>query len=140
MRYVLDTSVAFKCVLLEQDSSKAIQMMGDYRLGFNELIAPDLFPYELAHGLTRAERQGRIAVGNAFALWTNVMTSPPILIHAQHLISRAIEIASSARIGVYDCVYVALAEQESCELVTADTKLVRNLRSRFPFIIELASL
>lgn len=33
-----------------------------------------------------------------------------------------------------------LAEPESCELVTADTRLVNNLQARFPFIIELASL
>ena len=44
------------------------------------------------------------------------------------------------RLGVYDCIYVALAEHEGCELVTADTRLLMNLRSTFPFIIELASL
>lgn len=32
------------------------------------------------------------------------------------------------RIGVYDCIYVALAEHEKCELVTADTTLVRVLQ------------
>jgi predicted nucleic acid-binding protein len=30
-------------------------------------------------------------------------------------------------VGVYDCLYVALAEREKCDLVTADEKLVRNL-------------
>jgi predicted nucleic acid-binding protein len=42
--------------------------------------------------------------------------------------------------SVYDCLYVALAERESCELVTADDQLVRKLRPQFPFIIPLASL
>jgi predicted nucleic acid-binding protein len=45
-----------------------------------------------------------------------------------------------ARIGVYDCLYVALAERECCELVTADDKLIKNLQARFPFIVPLASL
>ena len=31
--------------------------------------------------------------------------------------------SSTMRIGVYDCIYVALAEQEKCELVTADATL-----------------
>jgi predicted nucleic acid-binding protein len=44
------------------------------------------------------------------------------------------------RIGVYDCLYVALADREGCELVTADDRLVRNLQHRFPFIVSLASL
>ena len=43
------------------------------------------------------------------------------------------------RIGVYDCLYVALAEQEKCELVTADTTLVRALQPTFSFIRTLSS-
>jgi putative transposase len=37
---------------------------------------------------------------------------------------RAIAISSAVRIGVYDCLYVALAEREGCEFVTADARLV----------------
>ena len=43
------------------------------------------------------------------------------------------------RIGEYDCVYVALAEQEKCELVTADATLVRALQPTFSFIRTLSS-
>ena len=44
------------------------------------------------------------------------------------------------RTGFYDCLYVALAEQENCELVTADDKLINALHRQFPFILSLASL
>jgi len=44
------------------------------------------------------------------------------------------------RIGFYDCLYVALAEREGCELVTADDKLLKNLRPTFPFILALSSM
>ena len=43
------------------------------------------------------------------------------------------------RVGIYDCLYVALAEQAKCDLVTADNKLIKNLQTHFPFIRELAS-
>jgi hypothetical protein len=36
--------------------------------------------------------------------------------------------------------YVALAEREGIELVTADDKLIKNLQATFPFIVSLASL
>lgn len=49
-------------------------------------------------------------------------------------------ISSAARIGVYDCLYLALAEREACELVTADDKLVKKLGPQFPFIIALSSM
>jgi len=53
---------------------------------------------------------------------------------------RALRIASQAGIGVYDCLYVALAEREGCELVTADVRLINSLQPSYPFIIALASL
>jgi predicted nucleic acid-binding protein len=52
---------------------------------------------------------------------------------------RAMEIASQARIGVDDCLYVALAERERCDLVTADQRLVNTFAGQFP-VIPLASL
>ena len=139
MKYVLDSSVAFKTVVAERDSPRAIQLLEDFALLQHELIAPDVFPYELAHALTRAERQQRIARGDALIHWATIMGSPPHLIHDHTLIGRGIEIASHFQIGVYDCVYVALAERENCEMVTADTKLVRKLSSQFPFIVELST-
>jgi predicted nucleic acid-binding protein len=53
---------------------------------------------------------------------------------------RGAEISSTSRVGVYDCLYVALAEREGRELVTADSRLLANLKPTFPFIIDLASL
>lgn len=44
------------------------------------------------------------------------------------------------RIGVYDCLYVALAERENCEPVTADDKLLKNLGTQLPFIVLLSAL
>lgn len=53
---------------------------------------------------------------------------------------RALSIATRARIGVYDCVYVALAEQEGCDLITADARLLNSLRPTYPFVTSLASV
>ena len=58
----------------------------------------------------------------------------------QPFLLRAIDISSKMRVGVYDCVYVALAEQESCELITADNTMATVLQKDFPFIIPLASM
>jgi predicted nucleic acid-binding protein len=64
------------------------------------------------------------------------------LIHSAlaDLLPRAYAIAAGSVCSVYYCLYIALAEREGCEFVTADDKLVRNLQSRFPFIVSLASL
>ena len=38
------------------------------------------------------------------------------------------------RCGVYDCLYIALAEREGCEFLTADDKLVKNLGAQLPYV------
>jgi predicted nucleic acid-binding protein len=68
------------------------------------------------------------------------MSTPPQLHDSGPLVPRAIEISSAMRVGVYDCIYVALAEREQCQLVTADDKLIKNLQPSFPFIVATASL
>jgi predicted nucleic acid-binding protein len=125
MKYVLDSSVALKIALPEPDSGKAIQLRDDFRAGIHELLAPDVFPVEVAHALTRAERQQRILPLTAWGLWQKIMADCPALSPASPLTPRAIGLSSQFRIGVYDCLYVALAEREGCELVTADQRLVK---------------
>jgi predicted nucleic acid-binding protein len=68
MRYVLDSSVAFKWVVPESDSDKAILLRDETRQGSHELLAPDVFPIEIAHALTRAERQGRVSAADGWTL------------------------------------------------------------------------
>ncbi len=139
MKYVLDSSVALKWVLPEIHSDKAKKLREDYQKQIHELIAPDVFPVEVSHALVRAERKKIIAVGQGAALLVDVLNTAPALHAYLALLSRATSIASQMRCGVYDCLYVALAEKESCELVTADDKLVKSLKKKFPFILDLAS-
>jgi predicted nucleic acid-binding protein len=140
MKYVLDSNIALKWVLPEADSDKARRQRGEFQNQIHDLLAPDVFPIEVAHGLARAERRGVIVQGEADRLLTNVLSTPPQFLPYLLLLKRALEIASPARIGVYDCLYVALAEQEGCNLLTADDRLVRTLQPTFPFITALGSL
>ena len=103
MKYVLDSSVAFKWELSEVNSDKADALRADFRNGVHELLAPDIFTVEVA-------------------------------------LLRAIDISSKMRIGVYDCVYVVLADREKCEFLTADNTLIKNLGPTFSFIVPLSSL
>jgi predicted nucleic acid-binding protein len=140
MRYVLDSSVAVKWVIPEPNSDKADRLRKEFLQGLHEFHAPDIFPVGAAHALTRAERQLRIVVGQVRSHLTDILTTPPQFYRYRPLLLRAVDISSLTRVGVYDCLYVALAEQEQCELVTGDDKLVRTLRGRFPFIVPLAAM
>jgi predicted nucleic acid-binding protein len=138
MKLILDASIAVKWFLSEPDSPAAIKLQEDFHRGIHQLLAPDILPVEVTHALTRAERRGVLFPGETSGLLPELLLNGPGLYSYLDLLPRAVEISSMARIGVYDCLYVALAEKERCELVTADEKLIKNL-SGYP-IISLASL
>ena len=140
MNYVFDTSVAIKTVITEADSPKAIRLRDDFNNGVHQLLAPDLFPTEICNVLMMAERTGKILPGNADAFFLDFLQDLPALHGAIPLLPRSLEIAKQFRQTVYDCLYVALAEREGCELVTADDKLVKAVQQALPFVIHLTSL
>jgi predicted nucleic acid-binding protein len=140
VKYVLDSSVALKWALPEPDSGKAIRLRDEYTNGTHQLCAPDIFPPEIANGLASAERQKRIGTGEAAIFLNDILSAAPALHPSSLLLLRAMEIAISTKQAVYDCIYVALAETEGCELVTADVNLARSLRPSFPFIVSLVAL
>ena len=135
---VLDTSVGLKWVLTETDSDKARNLRDEVQATPRDFIAPDIFAAECAHALTKGERQGKVI--DPTALYNDVMLDAPRLFLSIPLMPRAIEIARKARIAVYDCVYVALAEREGCDLITPDQRVINALKQDFPFLVDLATL
>jgi predicted nucleic acid-binding protein len=140
MKYVLDSCVAVKWFLAEIDSAKAIQLRDEFNQQIHELLAPDVFPVEIAHALSRAERRGLIQPIDGSQYLSDLLAYLPTLHASLTLLPRAYEISSQARIGVYDCLYVALAEREGCGFLTADSRLVNSLKPAFSFITSLSSL
>src|SRR5205823_6427966 len=108
MRYAIDSCTAFKWVVREVDSDKALRLRDDFLAGLVDLVAVDIFPVELTHAITRAERQKRITPAEGTVALALVVQNLPPLVPSLPLLSRAYAISSRYRIGVYDCLYVAL--------------------------------
>ena len=137
---VLDASTALSWVIPRPLSAKTNRLREDYRNAVEQLIAPSIFPGECDSALTKSERQNAIPVGRAQVLLYDILNTAPVMHDYEPLLFRAAEISSQFRAGLYDCLYVALAEQETCEFVTDDKKLINNLQKHFPFIRDLAAL
>jgi predicted nucleic acid-binding protein len=140
MKYVIDATIGFMWEVAEPFSGKAQLLRADFQNGIHDLLGPDLFPNETANALMVAERRGRILPGQATLFFTDLLTTLPA-IHPSlpDLCTRALEIASNSIASVYDCIHVALAERDGCDLVTADDKLVKKLQRQFPFIKHISS-
>ncbi len=139
MKYVLDASTAIRWVTTSPTSAKALKLRDEFSQSIHQLIAPSLFPAEVASALTKMERQKIIPVGRARILLDDIMRTPPALMPYGPLLNAATDISSKTRSGVLDCLYVRLAEREQCDLITADDKLVRNLQAQYPFVRSIAT-
>lgn len=65
------------------------------------------------------------------------MSTSPDLEPSGILVPRAILLSSTFRIGLYECLYIAVAERAKCKLVTGDQRLVNT----FPALtLALSSL
>ncbi len=128
---------AIKCVIVEPDTNKATRLREDYRNATHEVLAPASFTIECADSLTKKQHQRLLP--DARALWDEIMMDAPVLAPILPSMDRTLHISITTRHNFYDCLYVALAEGEGCELLTADTKLATNLQPTFPFITSLAA-
>jgi predicted nucleic acid-binding protein len=139
MKYILDASVAVRWFLESNEFDKARQLRRDFENRVHELLAPETIIWETSNALIKAERQKLIVPGEAKAHFLNFLTTQPVLLSARRLVNRAMDIALQTQAGLYDCMYVVLADREKCELITADKRLVRNLQNRFPFVRSIAT-
>ncbi len=123
-KYVVDASVAVKWFIPEIHTDAALCLLNDE----SELIAPDLFLPEFANVLWKKIRRNELSEVDARDV-LNALPTVPIQFHsANRLVNPAFEIARALDRTVYDSLYVALAESEACEMVTADQRLFNALQ------------
>ena len=116
----------------EPHSAAAQELLYDWRQGVVALSAPVLLLAEIMSAFLRAYRRGRVTQADATDAIRDLVGLPFVL-HplAPALIQRAFAIARQHNLGSYDCLYVALAEQEGIDFWTADRRLYNALHGHF---------
>jgi predicted nucleic acid-binding protein len=140
MKYVVDASVVVRWEIVTPESPKALRLRADYQNRIHELLAPETIIWETANSLLKAERQKTIPAGDADLFYHDFLRTQPALCSAGPFVGRALKIALQTRAGLYDIFYALLAQQEQCELLTADQGMINNLQSMFPFMRPLSSI
>jgi predicted nucleic acid-binding protein len=136
-QWVLDASVAAKWLLPPKDeplSAEALHLLDQYAAGDIALLVPDLFWPEIGNIVWKSVRAGRIAEATAskgldLLAALNIPTVP-----TGPLLRDAFRIATTFDRTVYDSLYVALAVQAGCQLVTADERLANAMGMRLPVV------
>ena len=120
-RLVVDTSVAFKWFVAygEQSLDEAVELLEAHRNDEVTLMAPSTVLVEIANTLRYLVPDPREALGflGDFEAMHIVLFDP-----TPQRVRRAALRASETGMGVYDALFLALAEELECPLVSADRK------------------
>jgi predicted nucleic acid-binding protein len=139
--WVVDASVAFGWFAAVPGSEQAVRLLdgGPSTL----LLAPDLVLVELLNAGWKSLRLGAISAEQFQVLSTRAAEPFSRLFPSSALLARAAHWCQELDHPAYDCLYVALAEQERATLITADQRLLRKLeqpRQGLPAVMDLAGL
>lgn len=136
--YVVDASVVIKWVLTEPGWQQAWTLKQAAARRDIVLLAPDFCLNEAANALwKRCRLRGEISEEEAAAGLRLISLTLGELAPSAVLIEQALQLALAFRHPVYDCVYVALALREDCQLITADRHLLQQLAPALGHITAL---
>jgi predicted nucleic acid-binding protein len=114
---VIDASVAIKWVIDEHGTREALALRS------HRLFAPDLWVAECANVLWKKMRRNELSADEARLAARLLQRADVELAPMRSLLEPATALAIALDHPAYDCIYLALAESLSCDLVTADQRL-----------------
>ena len=119
---VVDASIAIKWVIEEEGTSEALAL----RQG-NHLLAPELLVGECANILWKKVQKEELRRDEALLAARILERADIEILPTRALLSAAARIAIELAHPAYDCLYLALALDHDCRLVTADRSFLRRL-------------
>jgi len=131
---VIDTSVAFKWFVAygETGLAEAGRLLRSHQRGEITLIAPSIIVVELANTLRYLTPSAEDALGfidDFDTAGVHLFDTTP------DLVRNATVRASESGIGVYDALFLALAEQRRCMLASADRKAFGDIKTGIDVLI-----
>ena len=133
--FVLDCSVAAKWVFPEPGRASAVELFSRYASGEILLIAPDLLLAEFASLVAKRSRRKLMSAEQAQQAFALIARYAPRLFDMRPRLSRALDLSLRYRLSLWDCVYLALAAEHNCPVLTADLRLFRAGSGRHPSLL-----
>jgi predicted nucleic acid-binding protein len=126
--------VVVKWFIPEVDSDIAHQLLERYLQGVDTPVAPDLLIAECGNVLWRRCRQGDITPEEATESLADLLTLQVPLVPATSLVQSALQLALQYQRTLYDALYLTLAQERNCDLITADERFFNALSAQFPHL------
>jgi len=116
---VLDASVALRLVLPDEDASTWDGLIRT--LSTTGALAPTVWTYEVASGISVAQRRGRISPQNAADALEAAARLPIEFVHLRT--HDLVELAHATGLSVYDASYLAVCRMHDLPLASFDARM-----------------
>jgi predicted nucleic acid-binding protein len=133
--FVLDCSVAAKWILPESGRAAALDLYDRYESGNIQLIAPDILLAEFVSLVAKRNRRSQISAGQAHRAFALMTKCAPRLFDTRPLLFHALGLSLQHQLSLWDCIYLALALERDCLVLTADRRLFRAGSGRHPALL-----
>jgi len=135
---VMDASVIAKYMLPDESADEVRRMVPK---GADQ-IAPSIIEFEIRSLLCKHVRLGRLTkemADEALASWESALEEEWIwIVPMEEYINDAFNLGCAIKHPLYDCCYLALAQQSNASLVTADRKLYERGKAAYADILFAA--
>jgi len=119
---VIDASIAVKWVVEEDGTPEALALRQKAKL-----IAPELLVAECANILWKKVQRGELLKEEALLAARLLQGAEIELLPTRALFEAATRMSIEIDYPAYDCLYLALAVEKECQLVSADERFLRKL-------------
>ncbi|PIG92863.1 type II toxin-antitoxin system VapC family toxin [Gloeocapsopsis sp. IPPAS B-1203] len=139
MLLVIDSSVLAKWLFPEPLHSQARTVCQDWESSKVELIAPNLIFVEVGNIIWKKQRLGLITQEEATSSIFDLLDLEIPTVESQVILAEAYSLAERLDRTVYDALYLALAQVNSANMMTADLRLYNAVASKLDFVEYLAN-
>ena len=130
MKLIVDASIAVKWLFTEPHSHESRRLLAP-RI---DLHAPDFILTEVANVIWKKARRKDIPSPTPYIKELANLKDAVALQPSTELVIKAAALAAQIDHPVYDCVYLACAEEGDAPLITADEKLAQRAKSAYPTV------
>ena len=140
-RSVIDASLVLKWYLADEEFGEtSLRLLQRYLDDEIELLAPTLLEYEIMNALVYAQRKGRIEPENISLALEGFFDLGMDLAPVANLFPRILFFCQNYKCSAYDSSYLALAEAEGIDLITADRKLFATVKTDLKWVKWIGDL
>lgn len=122
---VIDSSIALQWVLPEEGRERAYRYVKS-----DNVISADILVVEAANVLAKNVRASTMTGDEALNALGLIRRSVSRLVPSPPLVPRALELSIALSHPVYDCVFLACAEQVEGKLATRDAPFIKRVTER----------